>query len=277
MATPSLSYMTTPVTGANILPLPLTVLGLAVGSGGATTASAAFQNTWNQFSNGGNPSGPANVLRWNSTPLYYYESGLGFQSCATDPIQLLTNASGSGQCGSFALLFMWALAVNGISSNWVTIAPANDRWMLVKSWQFSQTPSHPTGATASDGPYAAAYKWNFVLGSEPQGGTGMVTVPPSGPAFGDLTSLSGVAGQNSPTPSEKAFNYHFIVEVNNSAVTNQGPYFDPSYGQIYTSNCDFETKAVAGYASQLDLDTALTFHAKQLGSPVCNIVFTPPN
>lgn len=79
---------------------------------------------------------------------------------------------------------------------------------------------------------------------------GMVTVPASGPVFGDLTSLTGLPGQNSPTPSEKAFNLHFIVKVP-SVPGIGGPYFDPSYGVTYTGACDFEAKAVAGYGEQI--------------------------
>jgi hypothetical protein len=281
MATPSVSYMTVPWQQTNnILPLPLTVLGLAVNPGGAATPADAFKNTWNQFSNGLSPLGPANVLRWNSTPLYYYESGVGFNSCATDPIGLLTSPLGSGQCGSFALLFMWALAANGISSKWVQITPAADSLMLVENWQFSQTPHFPSGANPADGPYAGAYKWQLILQNDQGDGiSGMVTSPPSGPAFGDLRSAAGVAGQNSMTPSEKAFGSHFIVEVNNSLITTQGPYFDPSYGKTYANNCDFETQDIAGYASKLDADpsTGFTYHAKQSGSPSCSIVFAPPN
>ena len=55
----------------------LTYIKLAVGNGGAQTAAAAFQNTWNQF------AGPANVKAWDGRALSYYPAGTGFSGCVT--------------------------------------------------------------------------------------------------------------------------------------------------------------------------------------------------
>jgi hypothetical protein len=65
----------------------------------------------------------------------------------------------------------------------------------------------------------------------------------------DLTSLSTLVGQNTAPPSEKPFGRHFIVKAP-SSISVGGPYRDPSYGVIYSSACDFEAKAVAGYAAE---------------------------
>jgi hypothetical protein len=212
--------------------MPLTAVKLAIGSGGATTQTAAFQNTWEQF------AGPANVDGWDGRPLYYYEQGVGFNGCAINTVDLLTRPTGSGQCGSWAHLLMDALAVNGIQSSFVTVTPMAGTWMLINNWTFNKG-SYPTNPQ---------YKWNLTLGIENGACCGMVPLP-AGSVFGDLTSDPGLPGQNSPTPSEKAFNLHFIVKVGKISGIG-GPYFDPSYGATYTGNCDFERQAVAGYGNR---------------------------
>ena len=82
-------------------------------------------------------------------------------------------------------------------------------------------------------------------------------VPPQpGGVYGDITSNAGLAGQNSPTPSEKAFARHFIVLP---AAPLNTTYYDPSYGVTYTGPNDFEVKAVDGYVKpQTAIMIALT-------------------
>ncbi|MGD0097884.1 MAG: hypothetical protein ABSB60_15450, partial [Terracidiphilus sp.] len=225
--------------GVSVTPVPMTAVELGVGVGGASasTPSAVFTNTWSRF------AGPANSKGWDGRLLYYYEAGVQFSGCATNTVLLLTQASGSGQCGAWAHLLMDALAVDGIASHWTVVTPIAGPWMIINNWQqFSASPQTFPNNTP----------WNYLLqlGIESNGGPGMVTVPPSGPLFGDLTSLTGLPGQNSSTPSEKAFNAHFIVKVDSISGIG-GPYFDPSYGTTYTGDCDFETQAVAGYAEQI--------------------------
>lgn len=213
--------------------MPLTVVKLAIGNGGASSQTEAFDITWQHF------EGPANVKGWDTRLLYYYEQGIGFEGCATNSFLLLTSSTGSGQCGSWAYLFRDALAVNGIRSKPVVISPTAGPYMLVKDWKFRGRPTYPDNS-----PWA----FNLKLGIEegPRQAVGMVTNPPIGPQFGDLQSGIGLAGQNSGTPSEKVFNYHFIVKVDEVPDIG-GPYFDPSYGATYEDNCDFEDQAIAGY------------------------------
>ena len=134
--------------------VPQTLLYLATSVGGATTPATAFQNTWSKFSAGGNGSGPANVTNWSGQwQLHYYPTGSGFTSCATDVSQVLLSASGAGQCGSFAQLFLSSLAVNGTTvqilyaatltaqAGWVQVnaadqTPTNATKMIVKNWNF---------------------------------------------------------------------------------------------------------------------------------------------
>jgi hypothetical protein len=80
-------------------------------------------------------------------------------------------------------------------------------------------------------------------------------------SYGDLQNCTGAplqncigaAGQNSATPSEKVFDFHFIVKAGPDLLTTPGiggPYFDPSYGLSYADPGDFERKAIDGYAIQ---------------------------
>ena len=57
----------------------------------------------------------------------------------------------------------------------------------------------------------------------------------------DTKNIDGLAGQNSKRPSEKIFNFHFIVKA-------LGTYYDPSYGVTYTGPRGFETAALEGFA-----------------------------
>ena len=251
MAVPSGTYMALPANfpAQPILPLPLTVLGLAVGAGGATTAAAAFQNTWNHFSSG---AGPANVTNWQGQDLYYYRSGLGFK-CALYPLPLLTRSDGDGQCGSFALLLMWALAANGISSSWVPVGSIDTTLMLIRDW----------AATSQSNPSPPLYPWSLTLGTAALANSDLMQPPPNAATptqYGDLTTQTTLPGQNTTPPSEKLFGSHFIVKLNNpsyapldsaNAPNLQGPYFDPSYGRWYAGAADFESKAIWGYVQQL--------------------------
>ncbi len=74
--------------------------------------------------------------------------------------------------------------------------------------------------------------------------------------YGELVSQVGLAGQNSPTLSEKVFGVHYIVKITDLEAISDGHlttfYYDPSYGVTYSgekeeSEQNFETDAVAGY------------------------------
>jgi hypothetical protein len=241
LAVPSLSYVLgpPPTTPRAILPLPLTVLGLAVANGGAATVPAAFSNTWGRFSQG-NPPQPGNITAWDPTrKLYYYRAGNGF-SCALDPIELLSRIDGDGQCGSFARLLQWSLAANGITSTWVTVKTLDGTRMVVKNWT---TPSQ----SSPDPPF---YLWRITLNADDY------MQPPPDPTkptkYGDLFTESTLAAQNTAPPSEKVFDFHFIVQVDPGLAGGKGPYFDPSYGSWYADNGAFESQAIWGFVqSQL--------------------------
>jgi hypothetical protein len=98
----------------------------------------------------------------------------------------------------------------------------------------------------------------------------MVPLPPNG-IFGDLTSDTGAAGQNSATPAEKFFGSHYIVKAP-SGLSVGGPYFDPSYGVTYSGDCAFESQAVAGYGTPIP-DTNNYYVEKPFGG--CSVTIVP--
>ena len=82
------------------------------------------------------------------------------------------------------------------------------------------------------------FKYAFVFNFE---GDYMIPKQP-GNQYGDISSLIGSPGQNSPTPSEKIFDSHFIVKAG-------GQFYDPSYGKgPFLSARDLELVEMYGYA-----------------------------
>ena len=154
------------------------------------------------------------------------------------------------------MLFQDALGVNGISSTFVTVQPTSETLMLVRDWSFG-TPS-----------LSGAHPYSLVLVAETGGSLGMVPLP-SNSQFGDITSLSTIPGQNTSPPSEKAFTKHFIVKV---IGMGSGSYFDPSYGAIYATTCDFESKAIAAYAAFVG--PLATKYAARKASGTCTVSFS---
>jgi hypothetical protein len=219
-----------------------TVLHLGVAKDGANSPSAALANSWSFFGDG---TKPLNVTTWDGRPLIYYPAGVGFQGCATNDLQLLTSPTGGGRCGAFAMLMQDVLAVNGIQSSIVDVAPIEDTGMLIKNWDFSTTPSFP----------GSPYPYKFIASG--QYINEMVPVPPGG-VYGDLISTPGVPGQNSPTPSEKAHVNHAIIL---SAISPT--YYDPSYGLTYTGPDNFEDQAVIGYFFHMQGDPVQVSHVRK--------------
>ncbi len=61
-------------------------------------------------------------------------------------------------------------------------------------------------------------------------------------------SVTGIPGQNTPTPASKLFNLHYVYLVGQTG----GPYYDPSYGVTYEDESDFTSKAIAAWAKVID-------------------------
>jgi hypothetical protein len=130
------------------------------------------------------------------------------------------------------------LAANGIRSDFVTVTakdtsrvPILSLVFLVKNWTFEGV------GTLSD----PIYKWKFTSAS-----TSDYMVPaPAGGVYGELTSIGGVPGQNSPTPSEKVFSNQALIRY----PSGTGTYYDPSYGKTYVDQAGFQTNATDGFCA----------------------------
>ena len=194
-----------------------TVVHLACKNTGATDTNAAAANTWALFSG-------KNVMTWGGTNLVYYQAGIAWANNVTTVEGLLL--AKNGQCNSWRELLESAWLVNGIASQPATVSTVvnpGQQIFLVKNWVFGS----PT--LTNDPPY----NYLFLLNASNRSMVGVGN-------YGDVQNGSGTPGQNSPTPAEKAFGYHFIQKFNNI-------YYDPSYGTNYTGAADFQTTAIAGY------------------------------
>ncbi len=85
-----------------------------------------------------------------------------------------------------------------------------------------------------------------------------------------MSDLAGYVGWTSSPPSEKFFGLPYIIQAP-SGLSVGGPYFDPSYGVTYSDNCDFESKAIAGYAVRIS-NTA--YFVVEQPSGQCNVTLT---
>jgi hypothetical protein len=94
-----------------------------------------------------------------------------------------------------------------------------------------------------------------------------------GNIYGDLHSQTTLVGQNTAPPSEKVFDFHFVVHVS-PAITGMDPYVDPSHGGQYSSAADLELKAIKGYADSFPGDGPRVYRFPERSGPV-SITITP--
>jgi hypothetical protein len=146
---------------------------------------------------------------------------------------------------------MGSLGVNGISSEFVQIHANDMTGFIVKDFTFG-TASFPT---------AAEFKWKMLFNPAAIAAGDLMVPKQPGNLYGDLTSLSTLAGQNTSPPSEKVFGAHFIVKVSLSGVSPS--YYDPSYGVTYNGADDFENKAVDGYLIHVPGDASNAFRVRK--------------
>jgi hypothetical protein len=218
-------YVCISETGPSSVTLFRTVVHLACSNAGATNEDEAAAKTWALF------AGPTNVNAWDETaqsysrPLYYYKPGTTFgENPYGSAAALLQSPNNSGQCSTWAMLLKDSWGVNGVTSSYITANPSGYSGgnlltlFLVKNWQFNASTSPDPGT------------WRFPWPS--------VSVP--GNVYGDLLDQSKLSGQNSDTPSQKAFNNHQFLKF-------KSIFYDPSYGVTYASDTDFQDKAIAGF------------------------------
>jgi hypothetical protein len=129
---------------------------------------------------------------------------------------------------------MDALAVNGVSSEFVRVQAKNQEHFMVNHWWINSGPSYqgdPDGYT-------------YWLRLVPETGSHGMAPAPNPPVYGDFLKLPTLKGQNTAPPAEAWFVNHYIVKF---AGGGAEPYYDPSYGTRYSGEDDFEDDAVAGY------------------------------
>lgn len=197
-----------------------TVIHIACAGVNVSTSEDAKVAIWNKF------SGPANITTWDGDPLKYYEQGYTFAQ--HDGYHESLIVTGRGQCGSFQDLLASAWSIhNFIWFNYITVHPTYEPYMLIDhmypvnmSWPI---PNYP-----------------FLILSNLSNTPEMQPAPPSH-YYGDLYSISGLAGQNSTMPGEKWFGVHFILKDYYGST-----YYDPSYGSTYSSSSSFVTSSVFG-------------------------------
>jgi hypothetical protein len=155
------------------------------------------------------------VKRLDGKQMTYW---LNDQQGATATADLLSRPDGNGNCESWSGLFRDVLRFQGIQADRIKVGPqANDEFVAVKTWTFTEPPHGP-----SNHPY--------VIGR-------------------DATDLNGVPGQGNTNPPG-AFNGHWITE-------SGGVYFDPSYGAASVSGASkgklYEDGAFSGFGATYEL------------------------
>jgi hypothetical protein len=200
-----------------------TVVNLALKNGTGADPATVVTHVFNSFK--GLATGT-----WAGQSLYYYKPNTKFAQNPLTAADLIQGANHTGNCSAWADLFSQSLGVNGISCSVVMATPratayTNDVGFLVKDW---------TKDVAS---FPPPYSWQISLATQAD----MVPVPVRSD-YGDLLSSATVPGQNSYPPSEKVFSNHQFVKFGSS-------YYDASYGVTYTSENDFISKAIFGFAA----------------------------
>lgn len=184
--------------------------------GSAADQSSVFDAIWHEFED-------RSVARMDGSLMSYYKLGQAQSAVPTTTDGLLQKAN--GQCLAWTTLLLDSAKIQAMGSLFHVAVNAGgddaELLMIIKNWDpvpADNTPLHlklPTG------------------GSDYSCSGGNVQ-------YGDMTSLAGLPGQNTPTPYIKIFGSHAIAKYGNN-------YFDPSYGTTYQNEQDFETKAIAGY------------------------------
>jgi len=184
---------------------------------GQTTEAGAINGIWQHFTD-------LEVKRADGTPLTYY-SAYNIPDLNSTPELLF---EGTSRCEGWAKFFLDVLKMHGVqhSDNFAVILPIfpNDHGFLIKTWDFTEP------GTSGNSEYP--YKNNFVMPMLLAGGYNWVNTP-------DVTYQSGIPAQGNTMPPA-FFGDHGVAVVN-------GIYYDPSYGQTYSSLQDMANKVIDSY------------------------------
>jgi hypothetical protein len=188
---------------------------------GAATQNDAVLGVWSTFSSA------SGVKNWRGQPLYYYEPGYG-HLFNPDPLWALFYYN-RGSCFAWREFLLQCLQVHGITAqiNQVGCNFYGEQHFIIKNMSFN-TPS------LTNLPYG--WRMYFAATNQPS----MLPIYSNG-VYGDVSQLTGIAGQGSATPSEKVFKTHAVLLYN-------GTYYDPSYKVKYTGPYNMETNVVCGFS-----------------------------
>ena len=147
-------------------------------------------------------------------------------------------------------------AAPSYTNDFVVVTPAIGyaNGFLVKDWAFP-APGVPGNSGVPDFPYLDIPDPAFdsTDGIDPATNSYRWIGTPQ------VTDEEGVWGQNSRNP-QSLFGNHQIVRVitKDQSGNDVGTFYDPSYGMIYASLDDMETKAIAGYYRDITVQVGST-------------------
>jgi hypothetical protein len=157
--------------------------------------------------------------------------GGAINTIAEDTHSLLLN--GNGKCTSWARIFLDTLKVQGIreATNIIEVEEINyddlNTWFLVKDYEFIPSNHASIGGIQrdSDFPY-------------------IIIINNGKTYYTEVIDKPGVRGQGNRNPVSEFENHVFCISHNSGVLDS---YLDPSYGSTYSSEIDFEYKAIDGY------------------------------
>jgi hypothetical protein len=207
---------------------------------GKTDEDGVFQSVWQYFST-------RNIKDKKERGLSYYGDPF---TAVYEVKDLLRDRT--GQCGSFAHLFLDILYAQGINTrtgrgNYVFFEMLGqsrnpDYGFFVKNWSF--------GATKTSGDAEFPYQ-NVPFAAKTTTGEIEDFIRSADKSYNwigspEVTDQEGVPGQNNSNPSSN-FNNHQLVFY-------KGKFYDPSYGLSYANETELSEKAIDGFYKKVKVD-----------------------
>jgi hypothetical protein len=224
------------------------------GAVGATNEAQLIQYIFAGFEN-------RTIARADGLDLSYYQPWATTSATTASLIQ-----TRNGACDAWASFYVDVLRAQGVASvtvgNIKVIAPvrANGQWdpwqaMVVKDWTFlSPVPGQVGNVPTNNAPQSpnfvglrnAGWRWFNIPNQLDNTNTFPISSAQNNYAWLGTPAVvdgQGVPGQNSQNP-HSLFGNHKLVQIGTT-------FFDPSYGLIYTSLQDFETRALDGFMNPI--------------------------
>ncbi len=212
-----------------------------------TSLTQVLNNVWQDFTD-------REVRRVDGTQMTYYAN---YQCTSTTTNTILE--TGDGQCGSWSRLFLDILKAQGIDyqNEYIIIGvdpnvTNGSRILFIKEWIFNAN-----GGTSGDSnlPFL-----NTFLGGDPP-----ISNNTYNWTYAEVNDMEGESGQGTPNPAS-IFGNHQIVLIN-------GTYYDPSYGQNYSSLLDFDVIAIDAFVQLVIMGNEKSYLIKKNESTTGQNVF----